>query len=195
MLLRVIQERVIERVGGDSLAVDVRIIAATNRDLFAEVKAGRFRADLYYRLHVFPIAVPPLRERVDDIRDLVAHFAIIFSRKHWRSDKRISAASLKLLAAHDWPGNIRELQNVVERAVIVSDGEELMFDPTWLVGSTVAESAKTWAAQEKKRILEALASASGRVYGPGGAAHRLGLNPTTLYGKMRKHGISKTDAN
>ena len=194
MLLRVLQERVIERVGGDSLAVDVRIIAATNRDLYAEVKAGRFRADLYYRLHVFPIAVPPLRERTADIRELVAHFAVIFSRKHWRSDKRISAASLKLLAAHDWPGNIRELQNVVERSVIVTDGEELVFDPSWLVGSTVAEGPKTWAAQEKKRILDALAAASGRVYGPGGAAHRLGLNPTTLYGKMRKHGISKSDA-
>jgi len=95
------------------------------------------------------------------------------------------------LSAHDWPGNVRELQNMIERAVIASVGEVLAFDPAWLVGMSVTETAKTWAAQEKQRILDALRAAGGRVYGPGGAAHRLGLNPTTLYGKMRKHGISK----
>lgn len=99
-----------------------------------------------------------------------------------------------MLAAHPWPGNVRELQNVIERAVIVSDGPELAFDAGWLVGASIAETAKTWAEQEKQRIFDALRVAGGRVYGPGGAAHRLGLNPTTLYGKMRKHGIRKNGA-
>ena len=98
------------------------------------------------------------------------------------------------MAAHDWPGNVRELQNLIERAVILSDGPDLAFDPGWLVGASAAETAKTWAAQERQRILDALRAAGGRVYGPGGAAHRLGLNPTTLYGKMRKHGHRRTPA-
>jgi formate hydrogenlyase transcriptional activator len=98
------------------------------------------------------------------------------------------------LTAHDWPGNVRELQNLIERAVIVSSGEELAFDSGWLVGASAVETAKTWAAQERQRILDALRAAGGRVYGPGGAAHRLGLNPTTLYGKIRKHAIRRTGA-
>ncbi len=96
-----------------------------------------------------------------------------------------------MLSAYPWPGNIRELQNIIERAVIVSEGGTLAVDAAWLVGASVVETAKTWAAQEKQRLLDALQAAGGRIYGPGGAAHRLGLNPTTLYGKMRKHGISK----
>ncbi|HVK18280.1 MAG TPA: sigma-54 dependent transcriptional regulator [Fimbriiglobus sp.] len=192
MLLRVLQERVIERVGGDAVPVDVRVVAATNRDLLAEVTAGRFRADLYYRLGVFPITVPSLRERRHDIPELVAHFVRLFAARHGRAVSRVHPAALRALATHDWPGNVRELQNLVERAVIVSEGEELAFDPGWLVGASAAETAKTWAAQERQRILDALRATGGRVYGPGGAAHRLGLNPTTLYGKMRKHGISKS---
>jgi transcriptional regulator with GAF, ATPase, and Fis domain len=194
MLLRVLQERVIERVGGGAVPVDVRIVAATNRDLYAEVKAGRFRSDLFYRLSVFPVTVPPLRERQHDIPELVAHFVRQCAARHRRSVSRVHPAALRALAAHDWPGNVRELQNLIERAVIVSEGEELAFDPGWLVGASAAETAKTWAAQERQRILDALRAADGRVYGPGGAAHRLGLNPTTLYGKMRKHGIGKTGA-
>ena len=193
MLLRVLQERVIEPVGGDSVPVDVRVIAATNRDLAAEVKAGRFRADLFYRLNVFPIAVPPLRERLSDVAELATHFLRVFAAKHGRAANHIHPATLRTLATHDWPGNVRELQNLIERAVILSDGTELAFDFSWIVGASAAENAGTWAAQERQRILEALRAANGRIYGPGGAAHRLGLNPTTLYGKMRKHGISRTD--
>ncbi len=191
MLLRALQERVIERVGGDSVPVDVRVVAATNRDLLAEVKAGQFRADLYYRLGVFPILVPPLRERRADIAELATHFVRELSARHDRSVERIAPNTMRLLTAHDWPGNVRELRNLIERAVIVSEGPELAFDPAWLVGASIAETAKTWALQERQRILDALRAADGRVYGPGGAAHRLGLNPTTLYGKIKKHGIAR----
>lgn len=191
LLLRAIQERVVERVGGESVAVDVRFVAATNKDLAAEVAAGRFRADLFYRLNVFPLSVPPLRDRRSDVPELVEHFLRVFATKHGRNVTTVPAAAIRSLMAHDWPGNVRELQNVIERAVIVSTGTELAFDPGWLVGGTVAETAKTWATQERQRIVDALRSAGGRVYGPGGAAHRLGLNPTTLYSKMRKHGIER----
>jgi formate hydrogenlyase transcriptional activator len=182
VLLRVLQERVVERVGGgEPVPVDVRVIAATNRDLGADVRAGRFRADLYYRLNVFPVAVPPLRERREDIPELAEHFLRHFAAKHGKPAARLRSETLRQLVAHDWPGNVRELQNLIERAVIVSDGDTLAFDPAWLVGASAAETARTWAEQE----------AGGRVYGPGGAAHRLGLKPTTLYGKMRKHGIER----
>jgi formate hydrogenlyase transcriptional activator len=194
-LLRVLQERVVERVGGgEPLAVDVRLVAATHRDLAAEVAAGRFRADLFYRLNVFPVAVPPLRDRPGDIPALADHFARLFAAKHDRPVTRVPAHTAAALARHPWPGNVRELQNLVERAVILSDGPDLAFDPGWLVGATAAETAGTWAAQERARILDALRAAGGRVYGPGGAAHRLGLKPTTLYGKMRKHGIGRDPA-
>ncbi len=194
MLLRVLQERVIERVGGDAVPIDVRIVAATNRDLSAEVKAGRFRADLFYRLNVFPIALPPLRDRREDVPALTEHFLAAAAKRYGRSVARIPPTTLRRLAAHDWPGNVRELQNVIDRGVIVSEGADLAIDPAWLVGASVAETAQTWAAQERQRILDALRAADGRVYGPGGAAHRLGLNPTTLYGKMKKHHVCKTAA-
>ena len=195
LLLRVLQERVIERVGGgEAIPVDVRITAATNRKLSAEVATGQFRADLYYRLNVYPITLPPLRSRPSDIPALVDQFVRDFAARHRRSVSRIRPSTLRSLTAHDWPGNVRELENVIERAVIVSDGDELAFDPAWLVGASTVETAKTWAAQERQRILDALRAAGGRVYGPGGAAHRLGLKPTTLYGKMRKHGIARTEA-
>ncbi len=191
LLLRALQERVIERVGGESVAVDIRVVAATNRNLLVEVQAGRFRADLFYRLGVFPVTVPPLRERRPDIPELVAHFVRRLAATHGLPEPRIRPDTVRTLAAHDWPGNVRELRNLVERAVIVTDGPDLAFDPGWLVGASTAETARTWAAQEKQRLLDALRAADGRVYGPGGAAHRLGLNPTTLYGKMRKHGIGR----
>ncbi len=195
LLLRVLQERVIERVGGDAVPVDVRIVAATNRNLAEEASAGRFRADLFYRLNVFPIALPPLRERREDIPVLAEHFLRELAGRHRRSVSRIPASTLRFLMVHDWPGNIRELRNVLERGVIVSEGDDLAFDPSWLAGASTAETAQTWAAQERQRILDALRAAAGRVYGPGGAAQRLGLNPTTLYGKMKKHGIAKSDTN
>ena len=194
LLLRALEERVIERVGGGAVPVDVRVVAATNRDLAAEVKAGRFRADLYYRLSVFPVTVPPLRERPSDVAGLANHFLREFAARHGRPVCHIHPATIRSLTAHDWPGNVRELKNLIERAVIVSEGEQLAFDPGWLVGATAAETARTWAAQERQRILDALRAAGGRVYGPGGAAHRLGLNPTTLYSKMRKHAVRRHDS-
>ena len=191
-LLRVLQERVVERLGGgEPIAVDVRLVAATNRDLSAAARAGGFRADLFYRLDVFPISLPPLRDRRSDIPALAEHFLRHFAQKHDRPARAIPAQALRVLAAHDWPGNVRELQNVIERAVIVADRAELVIDPAWLVSAAPAETARTWAEQEKARILSALRAAGGRVYGPGGAAQRLGLKPTTLYGKMRKHGLKR----
>jgi formate hydrogenlyase transcriptional activator len=191
--LRVLQERVVNRLGGEGrpIPTDVRFVTATNRDLAADVRAGRFREDVFYRLNVFPIHLPPLRARKGDIPELAAHFLARFAREHGKPASVIPARVLRVLEAHDWPGNVRELQNVVERAVIVSEGEELAVDPAWFASSSPAESARTWAEQEKARILAALRAAGGRVYGPGGAAQRLGLKPTTLYGKMRKHGLKR----
>jgi formate hydrogenlyase transcriptional activator len=191
-ILRVLQERVITRFGGEgrSIPVDIRLITATNRDLAADVRNGNFREDLFYRLNVFPIAIPPLRERKADIPTLAMHFLTHFAKQHSKPATTIPARVFRMLASHDWPGNVRELQNVIERAVIVS-GEELAVDPAWLVSASPVETARTWAEQEKSRILAALRTANGRIYGPGGAAQRLGLKPTTLYGKMRKHGIKR----
>jgi formate hydrogenlyase transcriptional activator len=192
LLLRVLQERAVERVGGDAVAVDVRVVAATNRDLSADVAAGRFRADLFYRLNVFPVHLPPLRERRGDVPELVEYFARRFAAEHGRGELRVRPEAVRAMRDHDWPGNVRELANLVERAVILSTGGELAFDPGWLAGAVPPEGGRTWAAQEKERILHALRAAGGRVYGPGGAAHRLGLKPTTLYGKMRKHGLGRS---
>jgi formate hydrogenlyase transcriptional activator len=194
-LLRVLQEREFERLGSTrTLRTDARLIAATNRDLEALVSEQKFRSDLYYRLNVFPVRVPALRERPADIPLLVRHFVQQFSRRISRTIDTIPSETMTTLVKYPWPGNIRELQNVIERAVILSDGDTLAFDASWLVGASASESAGTWAAQERERILDALRASAGRVYGPGGAAQRLGLNPTTLYGKMRKHGISRTGA-
>ncbi len=192
LLLRALQERVIERVGGcEPIPVEVRLITATNRDLAEGVRAGSFRADLFYRLNVFPIALPPLRERRGDIPALASHFLEHFAELHAKPPRPFAPGALRALAAYDWPGNVRELQNVIERAVIASDGDVVEVAPAWLVSAAPVETARTWAEQEKARILGALRAAGGRVYGPGGAAHRLGLKPTTLYGKMRKHGIRR----
>jgi formate hydrogenlyase transcriptional activator len=171
--------------------VDVRLIAATNRSLGDDVRGGRFREDLFYRLNVFPIELPPLRERREDIPVLAAHFLARFARLHERPARVIPPSILQALEVHDWRGNVRELQNIMERAVLVSDEPELHVDLAWFVGATHAESARTWAEQERARILVALRAAAGRIYGPGGAAQRLGLKPTTLYGKMRKHGLKR----
>jgi formate hydrogenlyase transcriptional activator len=194
LLLRALQERVIERVGGgEPIAVDVRLIAATNRDLHAAMREGHFRPDLFYRLNVFPIRVPPLRERREDIPELIEHFVTRCGRKVGKTVARIDPRTLELAVAYPWPGNVRELENLVERALIVTTGDTLALDPTWLtVSAGGATAGASLAEQERRAILDALERAGGRIYGPGGAAALLGLRPTTLYGKMRKHGIRKT---
>jgi formate hydrogenlyase transcriptional activator len=193
MLLRVLQERAIERVGGsEPIAVDVRVIAATHQNLIAEIKAGRFRDDLFYRLNVFPIHVPPLRERRADIPDLVRHFLLHFGRRMAKPVTGVSDAAQRLLMDYPWPGNVRELENLVERAMIVSTGETLEVDPTWLNRPAMLNVASTSLAdQERRAILDAIDHCGGRIYGPHGAAALLGVKPTTLYGKMRKHGIER----
>ncbi|HYT91647.1 MAG TPA: sigma-54-dependent Fis family transcriptional regulator [Gemmataceae bacterium] len=195
LLLRVLQERVLERVGGsEPVAVDVRILAATNRDLQAAVAEGGFRPDLFYRLNVFPIRVPPLRERREDIPALIEHFIRHFERRMNKHIVAVSRRSMDLLTAYSWPGNVRELENLVERAMIVSHGDTLEVDPTWLsgpVGDGQPETRPALAELERRTILETLERCGGKIYGPGGAAEVLGLKPTTLYGKMRKHRIRK----
>jgi formate hydrogenlyase transcriptional activator len=197
MLLRVLQERVIERVGGsDPLAVDVRVIAATHQDLAVAMNEGRFRADLYFRLNVFPIHVLPLRQRREDIPDLVHHFLHHFNRRMNKRIDGINAAALKLLTDYHWPGNVRELENLIERAMIVSPGDTLLIDPHWLQPARTGNadqnpSPSSLAEMERQAILDALKRCKGRIYGAGGAAAELGVKPTTLYGKMRKHRISK----
>jgi formate hydrogenlyase transcriptional activator len=193
MLLRVLQERTIERVGGsDPIAVDVRVIAATQQDLTAAARAGRFRADLFYRLNVFPIRVPPLRERREDIPDLVRHFLMHFGRRMGKPVERVSDAAVRLLKDYPWPGNVRELENLVERAMIVSTGGVLEVDPSWLkTAATIETAPASLADRERRGILEAIERCGGRIYGPGGAAALLGVKPTTLYGKMRKHRIER----
>jgi formate hydrogenlyase transcriptional activator len=199
MLLRVLQERVIERVGGQGpIPVDVRVIAATHQELPSLMGQGRFRADLYFRLNVFPIRVPPLRDRREDVPDLVRHFVQHFARRMNKPVGRVSPATLKLLSEYRWPGNVRELENLVERAMIVSAGETLKVDPNWLrptpAASPAAADPPRFAQMERQAILDALERSGGRIYGPGGAAAALGLKPTTLYGKMRKHGIARRTA-
>jgi formate hydrogenlyase transcriptional activator len=195
LLLRVLQERIIERVGGhEPFPVDVRLLAATNRDLAAAVRDGAFRADLFYRLNVFPLRVPPLRERRQDIPALVEHFVAELRRRVNKTVTRVGAHTMELLTNYHWPGNVRELENIVERGLIVSPGEALEIDPTWLAAPAVESEDQphhSLAEQERRAILDALRRTEGRVYGPGGAAALLGLKPTTLYGKMRKHGIRK----
>src|SRR5262245_26802636 len=176
LLLRVLQERVIERVGGnESISVDVRVVAATNRDLEKSVRDGRFRADLFYRLNVFPIRVPPLRERVEDIPSLLHHFRVQFNRRMHKHVAQIAPASLELAQRYPWPGNVRELENLVERAMIVASGDTLVIDPAWLATRADTPSSVGLADVERRAILEALARARGKIYGADGAAAALGL--------------------
>jgi formate hydrogenlyase transcriptional activator len=198
-LLRVLQEREFERVGGNArIRAEVRVIAATNRDLDAAVAAGIFRSDLFYRLNVFPIEIPPLRERREDIPLLVEYFIDRYARKTGRSIRRISRQSLELLQAYPWPGNIRELQNVIERSVIVCESESFSIDESWLSRQPLteeskgrAELARRIAAQEKEMIERALKESGGRVFGPLGAATRLGIPRSTLESKIRSLKIDK----
>jgi formate hydrogenlyase transcriptional activator len=197
-LLRVLQEREFERVGGNrAIQADVRLIAATNRDLKQAVADGRFRSDLFYRLNVFPVEVPSLRERTDDIPLLVAYFVERFARNAGKKIRGISKESLDLLLSYPWPGNIRELQNVIERSLIVCDSDTLSVDERWLVSERAApESAQPALAdilnaKETTLIEAALAETRGRVSGPSGAAARLGMRPSTLESKIKALGIDK----
>jgi len=197
-LLRVLQEREIERVGSDRpIPINVRVLSATHRDLNTLVAEGKFRQDLLYRLNVVPIEMPSLRERTADIPLLVDYFIDRFGKKAGKKFRRIDKGTLKLFQAYDWPGNIRELQNVIERAVILSDGDTFSVDKTWLkwqvpqfAGPTAGLNSALQR-QEKEMIEAALAESGGRVSGPGGAATKLGLPRPTLDAKIRRLGINK----
>ncbi|HET8715392.1 MAG TPA: sigma 54-interacting transcriptional regulator, partial [Holophagaceae bacterium] len=196
-LLHVIQERRIIRLGAVTpTAVDIRIIAATHRDLEAMVAEGRFRADLYYRLHVFPVRIPPLRERREDIPALVRYFTQKHARRLGRAISRIPAEVMAALQAAPWAGNIRELENFLERSVILSTGAELRAPLSELrAGEPEPASAAgpTLEAAERQAILQALRAARGKVAGPEGAAARLGMKRTTLQSRMKKLGMTTAD--
>jgi PAS domain S-box-containing protein len=198
-LLRVLQEREFERVGGrQSIRVDVRVIAATNRDLKAAVASGTFRQDLYYRLNVFPLEVPPLRERRNDIPLLVEYFIDRYARKAGKNIKSVDKKTLQLLQSYPWPGNIRELQNVIERSVIVCETEVFTVDESWLSqqshdGRSAGKLylSQKLAAKEKEVIEEALRESQGQVFGPSGAAAKLGIARSTLESKIQSLNINK----
>jgi len=205
-LLRALQEKQFERLGGSrTLQVNVRVIAATNQDLWRMVHQGKFRADLYYRLNVFPITIPPLRERRDDIPLLVEHFVKTFARQQGKTIDTIPEDVMIALARHNWPGNVRELQNVIERGVVMTVGRVLSRDTTRSLDPADAEphrasgvsvpivlkTARTLLDAERAHIISALRETNWRVGGPKGAAAQLGVARTTLIGKMQKLGISK----
>ena len=198
MLLRVLQEREFERVGGSGpVRVNVRVIAATNRDLHAAVADGTFRADLFYRLNVFPLDVPALRDRRSDIPLLVEYFTHRYAKRLGKRIRRVTKATSTLLQSYDWPGNIRELQNLIERAVILGDSDTLSIDPRWLAGRSLGTapvaglSTGTLATHEKDAIEAALTESKGRVAGPFGAAGRLGVPASTLESKIKALRIDK----
>jgi transcriptional regulator with GAF, ATPase, and Fis domain len=199
-LLRVLQEREFERVGGtQSIQVDVRVVAATNRDLVAAIANGTFREDLFYRLNVFPVQMPPLRERRDDILTLLEYFVQRFGRKLGKNFSRIDKRTVELFRSYDWPGNVRELQNVVERSVIVSSDDVFCVDEAWLSTDAVKtrpvqhlpESTNGDSGRERQIIETALADSRGRVYGTNGAAAKLRIPPSTLDSKIKKLKIRK----
>ncbi len=206
-LLRALQEKQIERLGGNhTLQVDVRVIAATNQDLGQMVEERKFRADLYYRLNVFPMTLPPLRERAEDIPLLVEHFVEKFARQQGKVIERIPGEVMDALKRHDWPGNVRELQNVIERAVIMTAGPELSRQTAVHVKpegelapastNVVAEPApiKTLADAERAHIMATLQETNWVIGGPRGAAAKLGLPRTTLISRMQRLGISSDPA-
>jgi len=198
-LLRVLQEHEFERVGGShSIPADVRVIAATNRDLQTAISAGSFRSDLFYRLHVFPIDIPSLRERKEDIPLLVEYFIDRYARKAGKHFKKVEKRTLQVLQSYPWPGNIRELQNVIERSVILCESDIFSIDESWLPRSPAEtessrhiELPRRLEAQEKNIIEEALKASSGRVFGPTGAAAKLGIPRSTLESKIKVLNIDK----
>jgi transcriptional regulator with GAF, ATPase, and Fis domain len=201
-LLRVLQEKEFERVGETrARKIDVRIVAATNRDLVAEVEASRFRADLFYRLDVFPIENPPLRDRREDIPLLAAHFVRESARRLRRAAPPLTEAALRQLTTRDWPGNIRELENLIERAIILARDGQLRFEPAPAVAAPRPPSASSAlpslsrAAMEKHQreaILAALERSRGRVSGAGGAAELLGMKASTLFSRMSVLGLRRS---
>src|SRR5438552_8153857 len=191
-LLRVLQEREIERLGSTHpITVDVRVVAATNRDLEAAVERGGFRQDLFYRLNVFPIRIPPLRERLDDIPVLAQYLIERYAKQAGKSIRTISKPTLDLLQAYDWPGNVRELQNVIERAVILCDGETFAIDESWLKAKPshapigTGRRITSLAEGERALIIAALVQSRGRISGPSGAAAKLGIPRQTLESKIK----------
>jgi formate hydrogenlyase transcriptional activator len=196
-LLRAIQDQEFERLGGNrTIRTDVRFIAATNRDLKAMVNENRFRADLYYRLHVFPLHVPALRDRREDIPLLTRYFVQKHAHRMGRHIETIPVSALETLTQYDWPGNIRELQNVIERSVILTGGSALhLAMPDFVESATAtsphARNANTSDVLERERIIRALEEARGKVGGPDGAAARLGVKRTTLQSRIRKYNIAR----
>jgi formate hydrogenlyase transcriptional activator len=196
-LLRVLQEKEIERVGGGrSLQIDVRVVAATNQDLWQMVQEGKFRADLYYRLNIYPIKLPPLREREDDIPLLVDHFLGRYASKTGKDVGHVDESTMDLFKAYDWPGNVRELQNIVERAVILTDTDTLFVDEKWLhptpgTSSTPRDGLSALAEHEAEIIEAALAESRGKISGPWGAATKLRMRRQTLESKIKSLGINK----
>ena len=196
-LLRVLQEQEFERVGGNrTIQVDVRIVAASNRDLKAMVEENKFRADLYYRLAVFPLNVPPLRERREDIASLTRYFVRKHAQRMGRNIESIPSYAVEALTNYDWPGNIRELQNVIERSVVLSNGPELLLVLPESIGRPApialhAPASNVTELSERARILQVLKQTNGMVGGPNGAAARLGLKRTTLQSRMRKYNIAR----
>jgi transcriptional regulator with GAF, ATPase, and Fis domain len=197
-LLRAVQEQEFERLGSaKTIHVDVRMIAATHRDLSAMIREGKFREDLFYRLNVFPIEIPPLRERRGDIPLLVNYFVSKLSRQMGKKIKSIPGQAMEILRNCPWRGNVRELANFIERAVILTSGEELEvpiaeLHPSLEMG-VASSSTSSFRQAEWTVIIEALRAASGRIAGKGGAAERLGLKRTTLQNKIRRLNISRAD--
>jgi formate hydrogenlyase transcriptional activator len=190
-LLRVLQEQRFERLGGSqTIQVNVRVIAATNQDLWGMVQERKFRADLYYRLNVFPITLPPLRERRDDIPLLAAHFVQKFADRPGKPIHHVPADLMEALRNYDWPGNVRELQNFIERAVIVTTGEVLRPRIRELFPQTAAAAVRTLADAERAHIVETLRETNGVVSGKSGAAARLGLPRTSLISRMQRLGLT-----
>jgi transcriptional regulator with GAF, ATPase, and Fis domain len=188
----VLQEKEFERMGGGRpIRTDVRVVTATNRDLPAAIAAGTFRSDLFYRINVFPVHIPPLRERKSDIRLLIEYFIDRYSSKTGKKMRRIDKKSLDHLQTYPWPGNIRELQNIIERSVIVCDTEDFFVDESWLSHIASRPLADELVTQEKESIEAALAQTSGRISGPAGAAARLGMPASTLDSKIKSLRINK----
>jgi len=199
-LLRVIQERELERIGGkQTIRIDVRLIVATNRNLEEEVKAGRFRADLYFRLNVFPISLPPLRERAEDIEALTYFFVEKHSKNTGRKIKKILPKVHQQLRAYTWPGNVRELEHLLERSVLLTTDDTLheVYIPKQSADEKQEQASpsfnRTLEEMERHYIIETLKRCSGKISGAGGAAEILDIPPNTLHSKMKKLGILKAD--